>query len=207
MVWLGALGATLATLSASSDPGEIIVDAYGVLAIPVLLLVVHGPLATNILNIYTCTVSTQALDLRIDRRVLNVVIGLVAMGVVVLFVLNGDFASTIDSWLIGIVGWVTPWAAVVLVHWFGVARRQIDSAALFAPPSARALPMVRPTALIALAIGIVFTWLFMYGVVPLLQGPLAAAMGGIDLSWLAGGLAAAGSYAVLETVVARKAAP
>ena len=44
VIWLGALGATLATLSSSSDPGEIIVDAYGVLAIPVLLLVVHGPL-------------------------------------------------------------------------------------------------------------------------------------------------------------------
>jgi NCS1 family nucleobase:cation symporter-1 len=33
VVWLGALGATLATLSSSADPGKIIVDAYGVLAI------------------------------------------------------------------------------------------------------------------------------------------------------------------------------
>lgn len=204
VVWLGALGATLATLSSSTDPGEIIVDAYGVLAIPVLLLVVHGPLATNILNIYTCAVSTQALDIRIDRRVLNVVIGIVAMAVVVMFVLNGNFASTIDSWLIGIVGWVAPWAAVMLVHWFYVARRQVDAEALVAAPDAGLLPAVRPTALVALGIGIVCTWLFMYGMTPLLQGPIARAMGGVDLSWLAGGTAAAMSYFVLETVRGRQ---
>lgn len=204
VVWLGALGATLATLSSSTDPGEIIVDAYGVLAIPVLLLVVHGPLATNILNIYTCAVSTQALDIRIDRRVLNVVIGIVAMAVVVMFVLNGNFASTIDSWLIGIVGWVAPWAAVMLVHWFYVARRQVDAEALVAAPDAGLLPAVRPTALVALGIGIVCTWLFMYGMTPLLQGPIARAMGGVDLSWLAGGTAAAVSYFVLETVRGRQ---
>jgi nucleobase:cation symporter-1, NCS1 family len=200
VLWLGALGATLATLSSSNDPGEIIVDAYGALAIPVLLLVVHGPLATNILNIYTCTVSTQALDIRIDRRVLNIVIGVVAMAIVVVFVLNGDFATTIDAWLIGIVGWLSPWAAVMLVHWFFIARQQVDAEALVAPPSAGLLPTVRPTALIALGIGIVFTWLFMYGMIPLLQGPIAAAMGGVDLSWLAGGLTAGLSYIALEKI-------
>ncbi|MGV0743425.1 cytosine permease [Mycolicibacterium sp. XJ870] len=204
VVWLGALGATLATLSSSSDPGEIIVDAYGVLAIPVLLLVVHGPLATNILNIYTCTVSTQALDIRVDRRVLNLVIGAVAMAVVVVFVLNGDFAATIDAWLIGIVGWLSPWAAVMLVHWFFVARQQVDAHALVAPPGAGLLPAVRPTALVALGVGIVFTWLFMYGMTPLLQGPAAAALGGVDLSWLAGSITAGVSYIALESINRRR---
>ena len=205
VLWLGALGATLATLSSSTDPGEIIVDAYGALAIPVLLLVVHGPLATNILNIYTCTVSTQALDIRVNRRVLNIVIGVVAMSLVVLFVLNGEFATTIDAWLVGIVGWLSPWAAVMLVHWFLIARQQVDPEALVAPASAGLLPTVRPTALIALAIGIVFTWMFMYGMIPLLQGPIAEAMGGVDLSWLAGGLTAGLSYIALERITARRA--
>lgn len=205
VVWLGALGATLATLSSSSDPGEIIVDAYGVLAIPVLLLVVHGPLATNILNIYTCTVSTQALDIRINRRVLNVAIGLAAMAVVVAFVLNGDFASTIDAWLVGIVGWVAPWAAVVLVHWFVIARRHVDPETLLAPAASSPLPSVRLTALVALGVGITFTWLSMYGMTPLLQGPIATAMGGVDLSWLTGGAAAAASYLAMEALRGRGA--
>ena len=206
VIWLGALGATLATLSTSSDPGEIIVDAYGVLAIPVLLLVVHGPLATNILNLYTCAVSTQALDIRVNRRVLNVIIGVVAMACVVYFVLNGDFAHTIDAWLVGIVGWLSPWAAVMLVHWFGVARRQVDAATLLTPPDESPLPAVRPSALIALAVGIFCTWLFMYGMVPVMQGPIAVALGGVDLSWLAGGLVAGGLYAALEIPKARRAA-
>ncbi|NDK90966.1 cytosine permease [Gordonia desulfuricans] len=198
VIWLGALGATLATLSTSGDPGQIIVDAYGALAIPVLLLVVHGPLATNILNIYTCTVSTQALDIRIDRRILNVLIGVVAMAVVVFFVLNSDFATIIDTWLVAIVGWVTPWAAVVLVHWFYVARQSVNAADLFAAPAEGRIPMVRPTALIALAIGVLSTWIFMYGTLSILQGPGAKALGGLDLSWLAGGITAAFAYAALE---------
>jgi purine-cytosine permease-like protein len=204
VLWVGALGATLATLSSSADPGEIIVDAYGALAIPVLLLVVHGPLATNILNIYTCTVSTQALDIHINRRILNLVIGAVAMVGVVLFVLNGDFAMTNDSWLVGIVGWVAPWAAVVLVHWLVIARREVDAEALLAAPGAGLLPTVRPTALVALGVGIGFTWMFMYGMTPLLQGPIASALGGVDLSWLAGGIAAASTYLALEAIRGRQ---
>jgi len=120
---------------------------------------------------------------------------------VVVFVLNGDFAATIDAWLIGIVGWLSPWAAVVLVHYFVVARQQVDPQALVAPPEAGLIPAVRPAALIALAIGIVCTWMFMYGLLPVLQGPAAAAMGGIDLSWLAGGAAAALSYLALNKVI------
>ncbi|MCM3897905.1 purine-cytosine permease family protein [Gordonia sputi] len=204
VVWLGALGATLATLSTSTDPGKVIVDAYGVLAVPVLLLVVHGPLATNILNIYTCTVSAQALDIHINRRVLNVLIGCVAMAVVVFFVLNGDFATTIDSWLVAVVGWVTPWAAVVLVHWFVVAKQQVDASDLFTSPSTTTLPIVRPTALFSLGLGIFATWLFMYGSLSIFQGPIASALGGIDLSWLSGGVVAGLTYTAAEYIRSRR---
>lgn len=124
-----------------------------------------------ILNIYTCTVSTQALDIRVDRRVLNLIIGVGAMAVVVYFVLNSDFATTIDFWLISIGGWLSPWGSVVLVHWFLIARRQIDAESLFATSADSALPMVRPTALVALALGVTATWMFMYGMLPALQAP------------------------------------
>ena len=39
VVWLGILGATLATKNGTVDPGPLIVDNFGALAIPVLLLV------------------------------------------------------------------------------------------------------------------------------------------------------------------------
>ena len=66
VVWLGILGATLATKNGTLDPGALIVGNFGALAIPVLLLVIHGPIATNILNIYTFTVAAQALDVKVE---------------------------------------------------------------------------------------------------------------------------------------------
>lgn len=51
VVWLGVLGATLATVSRRVDPGELVVQAFGALAVPVILLVVHGPIATNMIDI------------------------------------------------------------------------------------------------------------------------------------------------------------
>ena len=43
VVWLGILGASLATNSGEIDPGKLIVQNFGVLALPVLLMVLHGP--------------------------------------------------------------------------------------------------------------------------------------------------------------------
>jgi cytosine/uracil/thiamine/allantoin permease len=41
-------------------------------------------------------------------------------------------------------------------------------------------------AIISLLIGLVMTWRFLYGLVAPLQGPIARALNGLDLSWLAG---------------------
>jgi NCS1 family nucleobase:cation symporter-1 len=49
-VWLAALGACLASAGSGSDPSTLVVSTFGVMAIPVLLLLIHGPIATNILN-------------------------------------------------------------------------------------------------------------------------------------------------------------
>jgi toxin CptA len=55
--------------------------------------------------------------------------------------------------------------------------------------------------MISFVVGIFFTWLFMYGLTPALQGYAARALGGVDLSWLAGGVVAALCYAVLGRAV------
>jgi hypothetical protein len=57
---------------------------------------------------------------------------------------------------------------------------------------------------VAFFAGIFATWLFMYGLIPIFQGPIAVAMGGVDLSWLAGALTSAAVYAVLGPIVAAK---
>ena len=45
--------------------------------------------------------------------------------------------------------------------------------------------------------GLVVTWMFLYGLVAPLQGPVARALNGLDLSWAAGMLTAGGLYYAL----------
>jgi NCS1 nucleoside transporter family len=204
VVWLGVLGATLATKNGSVDPGQLIVENFGALAIPVLLLVLHGPIATNILNIYTFSVATQALDIKIPRRTLSVLVGVLSMAVVIFFIFQENFASVLDTWLVGLVAWVATWGGIMLVHYFRIERGAVRVDRLFDPPGTRRLPDVNWAGYVAFFVGIFCTWLFMYGLIPFFQGPIATALGGVDLSWLAGGVVAAAVYAVLGPIVAAK---
>jgi NCS1 nucleoside transporter family len=204
VVWLGVLGATLATKNGSVDPGQLIVENYGALAIPVLLLVLHGPIATNILNIYTFSVATQALDIKIPRRSLSVIVGVLSMGVVIFFIFQENFATVLDTWLVGLVAWVATWGGIVLVHYYRIERGRVRVDRLFDPVRTPRLADVNWAGYVAFFTGIFATWLFMYGLLPIFQGPIAVGMGGVDLSWLAGGLTSAAVYAVLGPIVAAK---
>ncbi len=158
----------------------------------------HGPIATNILNIYTFSVAAQAMDIKVKRRALNVFVGILALIGVVIFIVQSDFASTLSTWLGALVAWVAAWGGIMLVHYFWIDKRHpVAVDRLFDAVGTRRLPVVNWAGITALLTGIFSTWLFMYGVLPIMQGPIATAMGGVDLSWLAGGAVAAAVYAVL----------
>ena len=203
VVWLGVLGATLATVSQKVDPGELVVGAFGALAIPLILLIIHGPIATNILNMYSCSLCAQTLDWHIDRRKLTYCVGVLSMLFTVFLIFQRNFANALDGWLGGMVTWVAPWAAVTLIHYWFVARERIDVDALFDPPRSSRVADFQWPAIIAFVAGIAATWTFSYGVPTFLQGPGARALGDIDLSWLAGATA---SGLVYYVVGARSAA-
>jgi nucleobase:cation symporter-1, NCS1 family len=196
VVWLGVLGASLATTNGSVDPGKLIVENYGALALPVLFLVIHGPIATNILNIYTFSVATQALDIKVHRRKLNLFVGVFALLAVVFFIFQSNLATVLSTWLGGHRGLDRELgrhhAGALLLQ-----KRRIAADRLFDPIGSRRLPDVNGTTMVCFATGIGATWMFMYGATDLMQGFAARALGGIDLSWLAGGLVAAAAYAVL----------
>ncbi|WP_113716914.1 purine-cytosine permease family protein [Arthrobacter dokdonensis] len=197
VVWLGILGASLATKNGQADPGQLIVSNFGTMAIPVILLVIHGPIATNIINLYTFGVAFQALDVKLSRRKLSILVGVLSMGAVIAFMFASDFAMILDSWLGTIVAWVATWGGIMAVHYFIFERHHKDFSYLFLDPKSTALKSINAPAFIAFFAGIVMTWLFMYGGMPILQGPIATAMGGIDLSWLAGTITSAGLYLAL----------
>jgi toxin CptA len=170
------------------------VDAFGWLAIPVIFLVIHGPIATNVLNIYSCSLSALTLDWNVDRRKLSYGVGVLALAFNIYLIVNGNFASSLDAWLSGLVTWVAPWATIMLIHFFGVKKGNIDVDSLFTRPKTGPLPDISWAAIIAFVLGIIATWSFEYAVPSFLQGPGAIALGGIDLSWLSGSIVAGLAY-------------
>ena len=197
-VWLGIFGATLATVSQTVDPGELVVQSFGVLAIPVILLVIHGPIATNVLNIYSCSLCAQTLDWNVDRRRLSYGVGVAALVFTLYLVVQDNFAQSLDAWLGGLVTWVAPWATVMLLHYYWVQRERIDVHLLFDNARESRIPAVLWPAVVALVVGMFATWTAEFGVVTWLQGPLAKALGGVDLSWLVGSVVAGVVYVALR---------
>ncbi len=198
VVWLGVLGASIATTGTGADPATIIVDTFGVLSIPVLLLVIHGPIATNIVNIYSSSLSALTLDLKVARWKLSLLVGLFATAFTIWLAFRGDIAEQVDAWLVSLVMWISPWAAIMFVHFWIHRKGRIEVDALYDPPHASRVGDVRWAAVGSFLAGVVAAWLFQYGLVAFFQGPLSKALNNVDLSWLSGMLVAGGLYWALE---------
>ena len=97
-----------------------------------------------------------------------------------------------------LVVWISPWAAITLIDFFVLRRGAIDTDALYREPSPRWMDDVDWAAMACLAVGLVAGVLFMTTAIEGLQGPLAVAIGQIDLSWLVGSLAAGVPYYLLK---------
>lgn len=205
-VWLAGLGAAVASGTSGSDPSDLVVGAFGVMSLPVLLLILHGPVATNILNFYSCSLAALTLDIRVARWKISLVAGAVASIALAVFVQADDFAGTFDKWMVSLVVWISPWAAILFVEFFVVRRGRIDPEELYRSETRSRHGDVNHRALIALACGLVAGWAWQFGLVPAMQGPLAKAAGNTDFSWLTGGLVAAGMYWVLVVLPERRAA-
>jgi nucleobase:cation symporter-1, NCS1 family len=197
VVWLGLLGATLATVSQKVDPGSLVVNEFGVLAIPVLLLVLHGPIATNILNIYSSSLCAQTLDWNLNRRKIAALVGAIATAFGIFLVFQTSFGNTLDTWLSGLVMWIAPWGTITLIHYYYFLRQEIDVESLYDPPGRSRIVDVRWSAIIAFLIGAFAAWCFEYGEVSWLQGPIANAIGKIDMTWLVGSIVAGAVYLVI----------
>ncbi|MCC8941105.1 cytosine permease [Bradyrhizobium sp. Arg68] len=198
-VWLAFLGAAIASAGAGSDPSKLIIAAFGAMALPVLLVLIHGPIATNIVVIYSAALSFLALDLRRPRWMISVASGLVASVILYAFLQSGDFAHAFDNFMVALIVWISPWAGVTLADFYLVRRGRIDVASLYRPSDRRR--DFNWAGLVAFAAGLLAAWVFQMGTIPAMQGPLALATGGVDLSWLTGITVSASSYLVLHRLV------
>jgi NCS1 nucleoside transporter family len=203
-VWLAILGATLASVTKDTDPAKMVSAVFGgVTSILVLLLVLHGPIATNILNVYSASLAALSMGWRLSRTAMALIAGIVGYVVTIYFVFQPSFAKAFDSWMISLLLWMSPWAGIVLADFYLVRRGRIDVAELYREPERSPYGDVNWGAIVAFAVGLVAGWSVEDGLVPALQGPISTRLlSGADLSWLVGIVVAGGVYLALGRRVA-----
>jgi NCS1 nucleoside transporter family len=186
-VWLAVLGATIASVTLDTDPAKMVSAVFGgVASILVLLMVLHGPIATNILNVYSAALAALSMDIRFSRTALALIAGVVGYLVTIYFIFAPSFAKAFDNWMISLLLWMSPWAGVVMADFFIKRKGQINVAELYKSPETSAYGDINWGGIIAFLAGLVAGWSVQDGLVPALQGPISGMMGGADLSWLFG---------------------
>jgi NCS1 nucleoside transporter family len=206
-VWLAFLGASITSATGGEgDPSTIVASVFGVMTIPVLLLIMHGPIATNILNLYSCSLAALSIGVNAARWKVAAVAGVVGSGVLVAFIQQESFATSFDNWMVSIIVWVSPWAGITLVEYFVLRRGVVNVEAFYDPPERSIYGDVNWSAIISLLVGLVAGWAWEFGLVSQMQGPIAKAVSDTDFSWAAGMIVAGGLYYVLQATKIRQAA-
>src|SRR5258708_4109992 len=181
-VWLAILGATIASVTLDTDPAKMVSAVFGgVSSLLVLLLVLHGPIATNILNV--------------DSAAL--VVGIAGYLVTIYFIFAPSFAKAFDNWMISLLLWMSPWAGVVMADFFIKRQGQIDVAELYRSPETSAYGDINWSGVIAFLAGLIAAWSVEDGLGPALKGPISGFLGGADLSWVFGIVVSGGLYLLL----------
>ena len=181
-----------------------------VVSLLVLLVVLHGPVATNILNIYSAALAALSFGVRVPRVVLGVIAGIIGYVVTIYFIAQPSFASAFDNWMASLVLWMSAWGGVILADFYLLRKQKIDVEELYAEPSRSAYGDVNWGAIVAFAAGLVAGWSVEDGLVPILQGPISIhLLKGADLSWLVGMVVAGLIYLLVaqRSAAAAKVAP
>jgi purine-cytosine permease-like protein len=199
-VWLAILGATIASVTLDTDPAKMVSAVFGGLAsVLVLLMVLHGPIASNILNVYSAALAALSMGLKLSRTALALIVGIAGYLVTIYFIAAPSFAKAFDNWLISLLMWMSPYAGVMLADFFLKRKGEIDVPELYKSPETSAYGDINWGGMIAFLVGLVATWSVQDGLVPALQGPISInLLGGADLSWLVGILVSGGLYLVLS---------
>ncbi len=199
-VWLAILGATVASVTQDTDPAKMVSAVFGgTMSLLVLLMVLHGPIATNILNVYSAALAALSMGIRLSRTAMALIAGVVGYLVTIYFVFQPSFAKAFDNWMISLLLWMSPWAGVVLADFFVKRRGHIDVDELYREPERSAYGDVNWAGIAAFVAGLIAGWTVEDGLVPALQGPISTRwLGGADLSWLVGIVVAGGVYLALS---------
>src|SRR5262249_12895372 len=183
-VWLAILGAPVASVTKDTDPAKMVSAVFGgVTSILVLLMVLHGPIATNILNVYSAALAALSMGVKLSRVALAIIAGIVGYAVTIYFIFAPSFAKAFDNWMISLLLWMSPYAGVVLADFYIKRQSKIEVAELYKAPHTSAYGDINGAGIIAFLVGLAAGWSVEDGLVPALQGPISTGLlGGADLS-------------------------
>lgn len=184
---LGALvGAALPDLDTVSGVSEL-TGSIGGLVVAVLGV---GIAATNSMNIYCGALSTitvgQTLWPRwVPRALARTVVTLVLAALTVVLAISSkdDFLVNYSSFLLLLLAVLVPWTAVNLVDYYVVKHGDYDIDSLFRADGGQ-YGRVNGIAVLCYVVGILIQVPFLSNV--LYTGPVATALGGVDISWVVG---------------------
>ncbi len=198
-VWLAILGATIASTTLDTDPAKMVSAVFGgPTSILVLLMVLHGPIATNILNVYSAALAALSAGFNFSRVALAAIVGIAGYVVTVYFIFAPSFAKAFDNWMISLLLWMSPWAGIILADFFIKRKAKIDVAELYRSPETSAYGDINWGAMIAFFAGLAAGWSVEDGLVGALQGPISLnLLAGADLSWLFGMVVSGALYLAL----------
>ncbi len=205
-VFLGFLGATIASAGNEGGPADLVTAAFGSFSIPILFLVMHGPIATNILNLYSAALAALSLDIKVARWKISVVVSIIGTAVLIWFIESDNWANRFDQWLASVVLWISAWAGVICVDYLVFRRGKIDVDALYASPRESIYGDVNWAAVIAMVVGVFAGWAWGWGLTPALHGIIAKHTHMVDVSWLTGFGVSALLFWVLRPFFAKEAA-
>jgi NCS1 nucleoside transporter family len=204
LFWLAVLGAAMASGN-EKDPAILVADLFGVMTIPVLIVIVHGAVAVNIESVYSAPLCLLSAGIKMPRWIGSLVTAVIATGVLIGFLASSSFATSFTNYMLSFAIWTAAWGAIVFLDFYLLRRGRIDVDDLYEAPSRSIYGDIGYRGLISLAAGLVAGWAWEYGLVPAFQGPLAKATNSMDLSWLMAIIVGGGLYLVLARAKRRPA--
>jgi nucleobase:cation symporter-1, NCS1 family len=121
--WIEALGLLVADKSAGGAVDTINTVLGGSFFAPLAMVAIAiGTIAVNAMNDYTGSLSLQAAGFRVPRVVSALVVAVLGF-FFTLYLNSGDLLLKFENYLLFVIYWVTPWAAVVLADWQLRGRR------------------------------------------------------------------------------------